>query len=219
MVLFIILIALMPYAAYIPMPAIAAILISVAYNMCQWRQFVNLIKTSPKSDVLVMVFTFLLTVIFDLVVAIEVGIIMACVLFMKRMSEETHIKSWKYSQPDNAEQSEKLMTVPKHISVYELNGPLFFAVSDQIRLIKPKSFTKCIILRMSAVPMIDTDAIRQIKNLVTNCRKKGITVILSHVNEQPMKAIKKAGLYKIIREENFCKNIEHAMKRANRIKD
>lgn len=217
-VLFIVLLFLMPYAAYIPMPAIAAILISVAYNMCQWRQFVELLKSSPKSDILVMVSTFLLTVIFDLVVAIEVGIIMACVLFMKRMSDETHIKSWKYIQQDTAEQTENLMSVPKHISVYELSGPLFFAVSDQLRLIALKPYTKCIILRMRSVPMIDTDAIRQIRQLVENCQKKGVTVVLSHVNEQPMKAIKKAGLHKIVGEENFCKNIDHAMKRANKIK-
>lgn len=216
-VLFIVLIALMPYAAYIPMPAIAAILISVAYNMCQWRQFVNLLKKAPKSDILVMVSTFLLTVIFDLVVAIEVGIIMACILFMKRMSEETHIKSWKYVQPDTEEQTEKLMSVPKHISVYELNGPLFFAVSDQIRLIQTKSYTKCVILRMRAVPMIDTDAIRQMKQLVADCQKNGITVILSHVNEQPMKAIQKAGLYQMVGEENICKNIDNAMDRANQL--
>lgn len=216
-VLLIVLVALMPYAAYIPMPAIAAILISVAYNMCQWRQFVNLLKTAPKSDVLVMVSTFLLTVVFDLVVAIEVGIIMACVLFMKRMSEETRIKSWKYTDITDDDSDESLMTVPKHISVYELNGPLFFAVSDQLRTIRTKSFTTCVILRMGAVPMMDTDAIRQIKKFVDDCHKSGITVILSHVNAQPMKAIKKAGLYQIIGSENFCKNIDHAMRRAKRI--
>lgn len=217
-VLFMVLIFLMPYAAYIPMPAIAAILISVAYNMCQWRQFVSLLKASPKSDILVMVSTFILTVIFDLVVAIEVGIIMACILFMKRMSEETHIKSWKYTQPDSTEQTKELMSVPKHISVYEFNGPLFFAVSDQIRLIRTKPFTKCMILRMRSVPMIDTDAIRLMTQLITDCRKNGIVVILSHVNEQPMKAMKKSGLYQLIGKENFCNNIDHAMRRANQIK-
>ena len=216
-VLLIVLVALMPYAAYIPMPAIAAILISVAYNMCQWRQFVNLLKTAPKSDVLVMVSTFLLTVVFDLVVAIEVGIIMACVLFMKRMSEETRIKSWKYTYITDDESDESLMTVPKHISVYELKGPLFFTVSDQLRTIRTKPFTTCVILRMGAVPMMDTDAIRQIKKFVDDCHKSGIAVILSHVNAQPMKAIKKAGLYQIIGSENFCKNIDHAMRRAKRI--
>lgn len=217
-VLFAVLIALMPYAAYIPMPAIAAILISVAYNMCQWRQFVALIKRSPKSDVIVLILTFLLTVIFDLVVAIEIGIITACVLFMKRMSEETNIRSWKYNDHDSDEQVQQLMSVPDYISVYELTGPLFFAVSNQIQIIKPKPFTKCIILRMRAVPSIDTDAIKQIDKLVENCKNKGIAVIFSHVNEQPLKAMKKAGLHNKIGDENFCKHIDAAMKRASKIK-
>ncbi len=213
-VLVLVLVALMPYASYIPMPAIAAILISVAYNMCQWRQFVRLVKESPKSDILVLITTFLLTVIFDLVVAIEVGIIMACVLFMKRVSDETNIKSWKYKDEDSDETKEKLMNVKKHISVYELNGPLFFAVSSQIHIIKPKEYTRCIILRMRAVPSIDTDAIRELSHLVGKCRKKGITVIFSHVNEQPRRAMKKSGLYAAAGEENFCKNIDEAMTRA-----
>lgn len=215
--LFIILIFLMPYAAYIPMPAIAAILISVAYNMCQWRQFVGLLKASPKSDILVMVSTFVLTVVFDLVVAIEVGIIMACVLFMKRMSEETHIRSWEYPQPGSEEQSGGLMSLPRHISVYELNGPLFFAAAEQMSLIRPNACTKCIILRMRSVPMIDTDAIRLMDKLARDCQKDGVVLVLSHVNAQPMAAMKKAGLYQLIGEENFCKNIDHAMSRAKQI--
>ncbi len=217
-VLFLVLIVLMPYAAFIPMPTIAAILISVAYNMCQWRQFVALIKEAPKSDILVLVLTFLLTVIFDLVVAIEIGIITACILFMKRQSEETNIKSWKYVKEDSEEQTQRLMSVPEHISVFELNGPLFFAVSNQINMIKPKSFTKCIILRMRAVPSIDTDAIRQLSKLVEKCAQKGITVVFSHVNEQPLRAMKKAGLYDKAGELNFCNNIDEAMERANAIK-
>lgn len=214
-VLFLVLIVLMPYASYIPMPTIAAILISVAYNMCQWRQFVSMVKESPKSDIVVLVLTFLLTVIFDLVVAIEIGVITACILFMKRLSEETNIKSWKYIAPDSEKQTSRLMSVPEHISVYELNGPMFFAVSNQINIIKPKSFTKCIILRMRAVPSIDTDAIRQLDKLVDKCAKKGITIIFSHVNEQPMRAMKKSGLYEKAGEINFCENIDAAMDRAN----
>lgn len=213
--LLLVLVLLMPYASYIPMPAIAAILISVAYNMCQWRQFVQLIKESPKSDAIVMIVTFLLTVIFDLVVAIEVGIVASCVLFMKRMSDETNIKSWKYIDSETEDTS--LMPLPQHISVYELSGPLFFAVSAQIHSIKLKPFTKCLVLRMRAVPAIDTDGIHGLKKLLDKCTKKGVTVIFSHVNEQPLKAMKKSGLYETVGEENFCANIDEAIKRASSI--
>lgn len=211
--LLLVLVLLMPYASYIPMPAIAAILISVAYNMCQWRQFKELIKESPKSDTIVMIVTFLLTVIFDLVVAIEVGIVASCVLFMKRMSDETTIKSWKYIDADTEDTF--LTPLPEHIRVYELSGPLFFAVSEQIHSIKIKSFTKCLILRMRAVPAIDTDGIHGLKKLLDLCSKKGVTVIFSHVNEQPLKAMKKSGLYEMAGEKNFCANIDEAISRAS----
>lgn len=213
--LLLVLVLLMPYASYIPMPAIAAILISVAYNMCQWRQFVELIKESPKSDTIVMIVTFLLTVIFDLVIAIEVGIVASCILFMKRMSDETKIKSWKYIDTDT--EDTLLMPLPEHISVYELSGPLFFAVSEQIHSIKIKDFTRCIVLRMRAVPAIDTDGIHGLKKLLDKCSKKGVTVIFSHVNEQPLKAMKKSGLYEIAGEKNFCANIDEAISRASSI--
>jgi len=208
-VLLAVLVALMKYAAFIPMPVIAAILIQVAYNMCQWRQFVYLVKTSPKSDIIVLVVTFLLTVIFDLVVAIEIGIAIACVMFLKRMSEESKIESWTYDETGG-----ELMDVPKHISVYELSGPLFFAVAGNIEMIKTKKFTKVVILRMRSVPSIDTDAIKCLTSFIKKCKKKGITVVLSHVNSQPIKAMQKAGLTKLVGKDNFCKNIEAAMKRG-----
>ncbi len=213
-VLMLILVILMPYASWIPMPAIAAILISVAYNMCQWRQFVYLVKTSPKSDILVLVATFLLTVIFDLVVAIEIGIVMACVLFMKRMSDETKVEGWKYVKEANQGDEPSLRFVMKHISVYELCGPLFFAVSGQINDIKTKEYTKCVILRMRAVPSVDTDALRALEQFVRKCAEQGITVVFSHLNAQPMKAMKKSGLYELVTDENICANIDKAMERA-----
>ncbi len=213
-VLLLVLVILMPYASWIPMPAIAAILISVAYNMCQWRQFVYLIKTSPKSDILVLVVTFLLTVIFDLVVAIEVGIVMACVLLMKRMSDESTIEGWKYIKEENQGDEPGLRFVMKHISVYELCGPMFFAVSGQINEIKTKEYTKCVILRMRSVMSLDTDALRALEQFVIKCAEQGITVVFSHVNSQPMKAMKKSGLYDLVTEENFCANIDKAMERA-----
>ncbi len=212
-VLLLVLVVLMPYASLIPMPAIAAILIHVAYNMCGWKQFVHLVKTSPKSDTIVLVMTFALTIVFDLVVAIEIGIITVCVLFMKRLSEESNIQGWKYIQQDDTDVT-GLMDVPKHISVYELNGPLFFAVASQIQTIQVKKYTKCVILRMRSVPSIDTDAIRNFEKLVKSCQRCGITVIFSHVNEQPMRAMEKAGLVAMVGEENFCDNIEASMERA-----
>lgn len=203
-----------PYAKLIPMPVIAAILISVAYNMCQWRQFVYLVKTSPKSDILVLVTTFLLTVIFDLVVAIIVGIILACVLFMKRLSDESSVESWKYVKEMGEGEDTGLRKVEKHISVYELSGPLFFAVSNQISEIKPKDYTKCIILRMRAVPSIDADVLKVLKEFVEKCQHNGITVVFSHVNAQPLKAMRKSKLYDLAGADNFCANIDKAMERA-----
>jgi len=213
-VLLLVLVILMPYASWIPMPAIAAILISVAYNMCQWRQFVYLVKTSPKSDIFVLVVTFLLTVVFDLVVAIEVGIVMACVLFMKRMSDESRVESWKYIKEENQGDEPGLRFVMKHISVYELCGPMFFAVSGQINEIETKDYTKCVILRMRSVLSLDADALIALEQFVSKCAEQGITVVFSHVNAQPLKAMKKSGLYDVVKEENICENIDKAIERA-----
>ncbi len=218
-VLLLVLVVLMPYASWIPMPAIAAILINVAYNMCQYKQFAHIIKTSPKSDILVLVATFLLTVVFDLVVAIEFGVIAACVLFMRRMSDETTIESWKYTEDENEDkESLDLRVVSEHISVYELNGPLFFAVVGEISKIHPREETKCIILRMRSVTSVDTDALRGLENFVKKCQKKDIQVIFSHVNSQPMNAMKKSGLYALAGQENFCMNIDKALKKAESYK-
>lgn len=215
-VLLLVLVVLMPYAALIPMPAIAAILFSVAYNMCQWRPFVKIIKTSPKSDIAVLIATFLLTVIFDLVIAIEVGMIAACVLFMKRMSSETDVHSWKYID-ESESGSLDLRPVPKHVRVYEINGPIFFAVTDQISEITIKDFTKCLILRMRSVPSVDAGALKSLEDLYFACKKQGVVLIFSHTNSQPMKAMKKAGFIELVGEENFCPNINSALERAEKL--
>ena len=130
--LLLILVVLMPYAALIPMPTIAAILFMVAYNMCEWRKFVYLCKTAPKSDIIVLVITFVLTVVFDLVVAIEVGILLAAILFMKRMSEVTEVEGWKYVDEEDDPDSLSLRKVPEHTHVYEISGPMFFAAANKI---------------------------------------------------------------------------------------
>lgn len=213
--LFAVLVALMKYAAYIPMPAIAAILINVAYNMCGWRSFVDMVKNSPKSDIIVLLLTFVLTVVFDLVVAIEFGVVAACILFMKRMSEESDMKSWSYAERD--ENNAPLMAVPDHVSVYEFAGPIFFAVASKVSEIAVKPGITCVILRMRAVTSFDTDAIRSVKALVEQCEAKGARVVLSHVNPQPLRAMQKAGLTQLIGEENICPNIHTAMQRAEEL--
>lgn len=224
-VLLLVLIFLMPYAALIPMPAIAAILFQVAYNMSHWRTFVSLVKTAPINDIIVLVITFVLTIVFDLVVAIEFGMLLALVLFMKRMSEESYIKSWKYvseskePEADSDETKKKLMDVPEYIRVYEATGPMFFGAANQIEQIYFKEMTKCLILRMRGVPAIDSTAMNSLKALYERCEKKGITLILSHVNEQPMKAMKKSGFYTAVGSENFCRDIHGAIERAKEVAD
>ena len=215
--LVIVLVVLMPFAGMIPMPTIAAILFIVAYNMCQWRTFAHLLKTAPKSDIIVLISTFVLTVIFDLVVAIEIGMVLACLLFIKRMSEETHAESWTYVDDDTQDVDEQLRRLPLQIRVYEITGPLFFGAADAIEHIVVKDFTTCLVLRMRSVPAIDSTAMNALQDLISVCESKGITVVFSHVNEQPMKVMQKSGFAELVGEENFCPNISAALKRAEEI--
>ena len=216
-VLVLILIILMPYAAMIPMPAIAAILFMVAYNMCQWRTFAELVKTAPKSDIAVLILTFLLTIVFDLVIAIEIGLLVAVLLFMKRMSDVTEVHSWKYAEDEEEAEREKLRKLSPHINVYEISGPLFFGAADVIGRIAVKDHAKCLILRMRSVPALDSTALNAMTDLYKNCEKRGITLILSHVNQQPMKVMEKAGFAQKVGQENFCENIDRAIKRAEEL--
>ena len=224
--LLLVLVVLMPYAGLIPMPTIAAILFMVAYNMSHIKSFANVIKTAPKSDIAVLVITFILTVAFDLVVAIEIGMLLACLLFMKRMSDETSVKSWKYTsiseeEADIAKQDrdekEQLMKISESIRVYEMSGPLFFGAADRIDTIVVKDMTKCLILRMRSVPAIDITAMNAMESLYNKCKKRGITLILSHVNEQPMRVMQKSGFYDKVGKDNFCKNIYAAIDRAENL--
>lgn len=215
--LVIVLVVLMPYAGMIPMPTIAAILFIVAYNMCQWRTFLQLVKTVPKSDILVLVVTFVLTVVFDLVVAIEIGMILACLLFIKRMSEETKAESWVYTDDDTVAVNENLRMLPAAIRVYEVSGPLFFGASDAIEHIIVEESAKCLVLRMRAVPALDSTAMNALTALTKTCESNGVTIVFSHVNEQPMKAMKKAGFTELVGAENFCPNITAALERAEEI--
>ena len=215
--LVIVLVVLMPYAGMIPMPTIAAILFIVAYNMCQWRTFLNLVKTAPKSDIIVLVTSFVLTVIFDLVVAIEVGMVLACLLFIKRMSEETKVNGWTYVDEDTPDVDEHLQKLPLQIRVYEISGPLFFGAASVIEEIAVKDFTKCLVLRMRSVPALDSTALNALKDLVQVCKSKGITIVFSHVNDQPMKVMEKAGFIELVGKVNFQPSISAALDRAEEI--
>ena len=218
--LLLILVVLMPYAALIPMPTIAAILFMVAYNMCEWRKFVYLCKTAPKSDILVLVTTFVLTVVFDLVVAIEVGIVMAAILFMKRMSDVTEVEGWKYvDEDDEATQDPdgmSLRVVPANTLVYEVSGPLFFGAADKILKISLNEGQKCLVLRMRSVSTIDATAMHNLEQLYNDCQKKNVQLIFSHVNEQPMNVMKKSGFISKVGKENFCAHIDDALARAEK---
>ena len=216
-VLLLILVVLMPYAGLIPMPTIAAILFMVAYNMSEWKKFVHLCKTAPKSDIIVLVLTFVLTVMFDLVVAIEVGMVLAAMLFMKRMSEVTEVEGWKYIDDENDPDSISLREVPKNTMVYEISGPLFFGAADKILSINLKDKANVLVLRMRSVTALDATAMHSLEELYTKCKKKQITLVLSHVNDQPMRTMKKAGFDKMVGEENFCKHIDEALKRAEEL--
>ena len=215
--LLLVVVFLMPYAKLIPMPCIAAILFQVAYNMSGWRRFVKLIKSSPKSDIVVLVITFVLTVVFDLVVAIEVGVLLAAVLFMKRMSEVTQVAGWKDVDPENDPDSIDLRVLPEHTLVYEISGPMFFASAGKILSISPKEDTKALVLRMRSVSTIDATAMKNLEILADDCKTRGVQLIMSHVNEQPMKVITKAGFYDKLGQDNFCPHIDDALARAESV--
>ena len=212
-VLLLVLVLLMPYAALIPMPCIAAILFQVAYNMSGWRTLVQVVKHSPKSDVAVLAVTFLLTVVFDLVVAIGVGLSLACLLFMKRMADVADVKEWDYVE-DTGDDQGRLKPVPSHVMVYEFTGPLFFGAADKIPHIERNTGRNVLILRMRSVPAMDITALNSLRRLYEECKSKGIRVLFSHVNEQPMSVFQKSGLYDLVGEESFVPNIDAALDRA-----
>ncbi len=188
-VLLLVLLLLMPYAGLIPMPTIAAILFMVAYNMSEWKKFKRIIQTAPKSDILVAVVTFALTVIFDLVVAIAVGLVLAFVLFMKRMSDETKVKMVENNENGN--------------KVFEINGPLFFGSSDKVESIIPDENTECILLLMNGMTAIDSTAMNALEALKKKCDEKSIKLMISDVQEQPLKIMKKSGFFEAVGESNF----------------
>ena len=213
LVLCLFLLVLMPLAKLIPMPIIAAILFMVAYNMSEWRHFVHICRFSPKSDILVLVVTFGLTVAFDLVVAIAVGLVLAAVLFIKRMSDVTYVRRWE----DKLEGEGQARSVPEGTVVYEIHGPMFFADAEKFTDFTMDGDTRAVILRMSNVPSIDATVMKNLEVLATACESHGVTLILSHVNTQPMQVMKKAGFYERVGAEHFRPNIDDALAYAGKI--
>lgn len=213
-VLLVVLVFLMPYAALIPMPTIAAILLQVAYNMSGWRNFAHLCRTASRGAVATLVLTFALTIVFDLVTAIAVGMLITMALFMKMVSEETEVKGWKYYCDENSEVTH-LRELPKSVRVYEINGPMFFGMTDRISDISVKDFTKYLIIRMRGVPSLDATGMNALENLYDYCSENGVRLIFSHANEQPMKTMRRAGFVDLIGEEHFRPNIDDAIAHAH----
>lgn len=231
-VLLLMLLVLMPLVELIPMPCIAAILFMVAYGMSGWRAVLNTWKRSPKSDVAVMLTAFVLTVVLDLVYAIVVGLVLASLLFMKRMSDVTNVEGWTYyddynkvtSENDNYDEEEdpdniKYKSVPKNTLVFEITGPLFFGAADKLSNIVDETDEDIIILRMRSVPAMDATVMHTLDGILETCKKHRITLIFSHVNEQPMSVMKKAGFVERVGAEYFKKNIDEALAFAEKIEE
>lgn len=212
--LFIFLMFLMPLIKLVPLCVLAAILMVVSYNMFNMKAMLAY-RHAPRADAVVLIASCVLTFAFDLVLAIEVGMILTCALFLKRMSDETEVKGWKYYEDDSDDpDSINKKTVPTFVRVYEISGPLFFGVADRLNDITVKDFTKVLIIRMRGVPSLDATAMYALERLQENCKNKGITLVFSHVNEQPYKAMLNEGFVQKVGEENFCPNIDAALAHA-----
>lgn len=219
-VLLLILLLLMPLAQYIPMGCLAGVLVIVSYNMSGWRTFKGLLR-NPKSDVTVLLITFFLTVIFDLTIAIEVGLVIACVLFMRRVMETTEISVIKDEIDPNAEldiaTNEEHLVIPEGVEVYEINGPFFFGVATKFDEVMREMGDKPVvrIIRMRKVPFIDSTGLHNLQILVESSHREGIRVILSGVNPSVQETLRKSGLNQIVGNENICDHISKAVEKAN----
>lgn len=215
-VLLLILLFLMPLAQYIPMACLAGVLVVVSYNMSGWRVFRGLLR-NPKADVTVLLLTFFLTVIFDLTVAIEVGLVIACVLFMKRVMETTEISvitdEIDPNKESDAETHEEHLVIPDGVEVYEINGPYFFGIATKFEEIMSRlgDRPKIRIIRMRRVPFIDSTGIHNLTTFCEMSQKENIHLILSGVNPQVHAVLEKAGFYELLGKENICSNINEAL--------
>lgn len=223
-VLLLIFLFLMPLAKYIPMACLAGVLVVVSYGMSGWRSFLALMK-NPKSDVTVLLITFFLTIIFDLTIAIEVGLIIACLLFMRRMSETTdvHVISNEINPDDEGSDMHlgniEHLTIPKGVEVYEINGPYFFGAGNRFEEIMATlgDRPQVRIIRMRKVPFVDSTGIHNLTNLCEMSQKEGIQIVLSGVTEKVHSQLNKAGFYDIVGQDNICSHIDIALDRAKDI--
>ena len=224
-VLLLIFLFLMPLAQYIPMACLAGVLVIVSYGMSGWRSFISIMK-NPKSDVIVLWVTFLLTVIFDLTIAIEVGLICACLLFMRRMAETTDVKVISDEIDPNEEDSDfqlgnlEHLTIPEGVEVYEINGPYFFGAGNKFEEIMGAmghGRPKVRIIRMRKVPFVDSTGIHNLTNLCLMSKQEGIQVVLSGVNERVQAVLHKASFDELVGTENICSHINLALERANQL--
>ena len=221
-VLLLILLFLMPLAQYIPMACLAGVLVIVSYNMSEWRTFKALLK-NPKSDGTVLVITFFLTIIFDLTIAIEVGLVIACILFMRRVMETTEISVIKDEIDPNDELDiavcEEHLIIPAGVEVYEINGPYFFGIATKFEetMAQLGDRPKVRIIRMRKVPFIDSTGIHNLTSLCKMSQKEKITIVLSGVNEKVHKTLEKSGFYELLGKQNICPNINVALDRAKEI--
>lgn len=221
-VLLLILLFLMPLAQYIPMACLAGVLVIVSYNMSEWRTFKALLK-NPKSDVTVLLITFFLTIIFDLTIAIEVGLVTACILFMRRVMETTEISVIKDEIDPNDELDiavcEEHLIIPADVEVYEINGPYFFGIATKFEetMAQLGDRPKVRIIRMRKVPFIDSTGIHNLTSLCKMSQKEKITIVLSGVNEKVHKTLEKSGFYELLGKQNICPNINVALDRAKEI--
>ena len=222
LVLLLILAFLMPLAKYIPMACLAGVLVVVSYNMSGWRTFKALLR-NPKSDVTVLLITFFLTVIFDLTIAIEVGLLIACVLFLKRVMETTEISVIRNEIDPNLESDlevhEEHLMLPQGVEVYEINGPYFFGIATKFEEMMAQlgDRPKIRIIRMRRVPFIDSTGIHNLTHLCEMSQKEKIHIILSGVNEKVHAALKKSGFYELLGAENICSNINEAVEKAKQL--
>ncbi len=222
-VLLLIFLFLMPLAQYIPMACLAGVLVVVSYGMSGWRSFVALMR-NPKSDITVLVLTFLLTIIFDLTIAIEVGLVCACLLFMKRMSETTDVKvifdEIDLNEDADMEKGNLIhLSIPKDVEVYEINGPYFFGAGNRFEDIMARygQRPKVRIIRMRKVPFIDSTGLHNLENLCLMSQKEGITIVLSGVVPKVEAVLKRNGFTELLGEKNICNHIDLALQRAREI--
>jgi SulP family sulfate permease len=213
----------MPLAQYIPMACLAGVLVVVSYGMSGWRSFVALMR-NPKSDITVLVLTFLLTIIFDLTIAIEVGLVCACLLFMKRMSETTDVKvifdEIDLNEDADMEKGNLIhLSIPKDVEVYEINGPYFFGAGNRFEDIMARygQRPKVRIIRMRKVPFIDSTGLHNLENLCLMSQKEGITIVLSGVVPKVEAVLKRNGFTELLGEKNICNHIDLALQRAREI--